>query len=60
VPVQPTAVMEVVMHHILAEQKKDDYQDSYKQEPKRGLSSCRRRPLRISCHLSYLSADEPR
>lgn len=38
-PVEPTAVMEVVTHHILAEQKKDDYHDNYKQElSKRGWS----------------------
>jgi len=64
VPVESSAVMEVVTHHVLAKQKKDDYQDEYKQElskPKRGwVSYCRGRPLRISCHLSYLSADQPR
>jgi hypothetical protein len=63
VPVEPAAVMEVVTHHVLAKQKKDDYQDNYKQElskPKRGVALVLRgRPLRISCHLSYLSADEP-
>jgi hypothetical protein len=32
VPVIPAAFMEVVTHHALAKQKKEDCQDDYKQE----------------------------
>jgi hypothetical protein len=32
VSVESSTVMEVVTHHVLAKQKKDDYQDNYKQE----------------------------
>jgi hypothetical protein len=32
VPVKPAALKEAVTHHALAKQKKDDYQEDYKQE----------------------------
>jgi hypothetical protein len=49
VPVKPAAFKKAVMHHALAEQKKDDCQEDYKQElsnSERGwLSSCRARRI---------------
>jgi hypothetical protein len=42
VPMKPAALKKSVTHHAVAEQKKDDCQDNYKQELPR---SERRRPL---------------
>jgi hypothetical protein len=52
VPVVPATFMEVVMHHALAKQKKDDCQDNHKQElspSERGwLSSGRGRSIHFT------------
>jgi hypothetical protein len=62
VPVEPTAYMQVVTHHALGEQKKDDCQGDYKQETSNSepgwLSSCRVRHIRVTFHLSCLTIGE--
>jgi len=61
VAVHPLALMEVVMHHALSKQKKDDCQEDGKQEfsgSERGwLLSPGNRRIRIGCHHSFLSTE---
>jgi hypothetical protein len=49
VAMKPSALKEAVTHHAVAEQKKDDCQEDYKQEvsnsERRWLSSCRARRI---------------
>jgi hypothetical protein len=56
----PAAFAEVVAHHALGKQKKDDYQDDCKQETPNSepgwLSPCEARRIQIICHQSCASS----
>ena len=56
VPVDPTALVEAMTHHSLGKLKKGDCQNDYQHEfsnsERGGLSSCRGRRIRRSCHLA--------
>jgi hypothetical protein len=59
VPVVPSAFTEVVTHHALGKQKKDDCQDDRKQQTPNSepgwLSPCGARRIQIICHQSCFS-----
>jgi hypothetical protein len=40
VPVDPAALMEAVMHHALAKQEQDDYQDGHEENTSNAKSDC--------------------
>jgi len=58
--VDPAASKEAVMHHALGKKKNGDGQPNQKQELSNlepgQLFPCRGYPIRILCHLSYISA----